>query len=159
MANVEPLAVNFLNEEHFAVILAPDTSAERRDTFAEFLIANLRNVRCANASYTEIVFIDTNSHAAFSTEQQRVGTSKLGDEWFPAVRTAGNGTVTADAMQHQDHGSVEMWFAHALHEVDLKRNVEMSRVNGAVVTRVILEDSVFAAGGMLAWRYRQLDAV
>ena len=36
-----------------------------------------------------------------------------------------------------------MWFVHALREVDFERNVATAQVNGAVVIRVILEESVF----------------
>ncbi len=36
-----------------------------------------------------------------------------------------------------------MWFVHALREVDFEHNVATAQVNGAVVIRVILEESVF----------------
>ena len=146
VADVELLAVNFLNEEHFTVILAPDMPAERRDAFAGFLTDNLHSVQRANTGYAEIAFVDTSGRVVLSTEPRRAGVSHIGEMGFPAVTAAlaaGSGTVTADAMQQPKDGWVEMWFVHALREVDFERNVATAQVNGAVVIRVILEESVF----------------
>lgn len=141
-ADVQIISDNFLNEEHFTEILDPSVDQARREAFAGFLTDNLLSIQKARDGYEEIVFVDAEGTVRIATDADRVGESILSE---PAVRrTLASPTDThVEDIYRAPSGELEMAFGATLHRVDLATREVTPEINGAVVIRVRMEDTVY----------------
>ena len=81
-ADVRLLADNFLNEEHFTVILDPTSDPKLKASFAGFLTDNLRSMQQARPGYQELLFVNSAGMVILSTDPSQLGADLSTD---PAV--------------------------------------------------------------------------
>lgn len=144
IADARLLGENFLNEEHFTEILDPRVPAARRLAFAGFLTDNLRSLQHTRQGYEEIFFVDITGRVVLSTDRSRVGAVLLDDPDVARTLAAATGTFVSDIHRRTAHGPLEMAFGHVLHTVDLSTSKTLSRINGAVIIRVRMNDTIYA---------------
>lgn len=142
-ADVRLIADNFLNEEHFTEILDPTVDPQRRDSFAGFITDNLISIQQTRQGYNEIFFIDTSGEIIISTSENNVGRNF---SWHPVttqVFESDTGSIIYDIHEAQDTGEIEMIFANVIHKVDLETFEVLDEVNGAVIIRVDMEETIY----------------
>ncbi len=142
VADARLLGQNYLNEEHFTVILDHRADLERRLAFAGFLTDNLISLRETRRGYRELVFVDAAGRVVLSTDRSHLGASLIGDRAVSMTLASRTGEHIQD-IRRGDDGRFEMVFGHVLHAVDRASGKILPEINGAVVIRVTMEDSVF----------------
>jgi putative nucleotidyltransferase with HDIG domain len=143
-ADARLLGENFLNEEHFTEILDPRIPAARRLAFAGFLTDNLRSLQRTRQGYEEIFFVDTGGRVVLSTDRSHVGAVLLDDPDVTRTLATATGTFISDVHCRTADSPLEMAFGHGLHAVDLSTSKTLSRINGAVIIRVRMDDTIYA---------------
>jgi PAS domain S-box-containing protein len=143
------LADNFLHEEHFTVILRPETASDRRTAFTGFLLENIQSLRRTNSEYLEILFVDLAGQVIISTDASRVGLDLAARPDVAGTLNSPSGGFIRDVHQDPDTGRPEMAFGFVLHAVDLAAEESTQEVNGAIVLRVDLNQTLFPLIG--AW--------
>ncbi len=141
-ADARLLAENILNEEHFTEILDPRIKPARRAEFGAFLIDNLHGMQQVRQGYSEISFIDAQGRIVLSTEPARIGMDLAANPVVSGTFTSRTGAFIRD-IHRSDDGHLEMAVGHVIHEVDLVTKRRQSRVNGAIVIRVRMADTIF----------------
>lgn len=137
------LADNFLNEEHFTEILDLTVDPDRRKAFAGFLTDNLYGLQQARAGYIEIMYVDTSGKVILSTDQSRIGRILWDYPVVAGTLNAPDGPFIQDIYRHSETGQLEMAFGHVLHIVDLETFEVQEEVNGLVVIRVLMEETIY----------------
>lgn len=137
------LADNFLIEEHFTEIMDPKTDPQRRTAFASFLVDNLRGVQKARAGYREIMFVNRAGVIILSTDSTRIGTDVSAYPAITMTLMAPSGEYIYDIHREGDTGDLEMAFGHVLHVVDLHTEKVMPEINGAVIIRVRMDETLY----------------
>lgn len=144
VADARLLGENFLNEEHFTEILDPRVPAARRVAFAGFLTDNLRSLQHTRSGYAEISFVDIGGRVVLSTDRSHVGMVLHGDPDLVRTFAAAPETFVGGIHRSTADGPLEMAFGHVLRAVDLSTNRTLSRINGAIIIRVRMDDTVYA---------------
>ncbi|MBI4315362.1 MAG: cache domain-containing protein, partial [Chloroflexi bacterium] len=143
VADSRLLADNFLNEEHFTFILDPDSDPKQSAAFAAFLTDNLLSVQQARDGYSEIFFADTAGKIILSTDASRLGASAADYAAVALTLASPTGEYIEDIHREAGSGQIEMAFGHALHKVDLNTNTILPEVNGVVVIRVRMDETLY----------------
>ena len=136
------IANNFLNEEHFTIILDPNSDPEKQIAFAGFLTDNIVSIQQARLGYKEIMFVDINGRIILSTDPDRIGKNLSTDLSVIKTLSSPSGEHTEDIHLSTD-GTLEMTFGHVLHKVDLLTNKTLKEINGAVIIRVQMDDTIY----------------
>ncbi len=142
-ADARLLADNFLNEEHFSVILDPAADPDQQAAFAGFLTDNLLSIQQARAGYREVLFVDAAGTVILSTDPARLGANLAADPATAAVLGNPTGETVFDIHTPADGSSPEMVFGHVLRQVDLATNQVLASVNGAVLIRVRMDETLY----------------
>lgn len=145
------LAENFANQELFTELLSPSTDANRRAVLAGYLTESLKTIQMVRKGGTELLIVDASGRVAVSTDSARVGVNMATDS--AVVNTLKSPTPEHNEDIHrQADGSLVMDFGHVLHRVDLHTKTVLLQVNGALILRVHLADTLYpllrAATGM-----------
>lgn len=145
------LAENFANQELFTELLSPSTDANRRAVLAGYLTESLKTIQMARKGGAELLIVDASGRVAVSTDSARVGVNMATDS--AVVNTLKSPTPEHNEDIHrQADGSLVMDFGHVLHRVDLHTKTVLLQVNGALILRVHLADTLYpllrAATGM-----------
>jgi putative nucleotidyltransferase with HDIG domain len=112
--------------------------------FAGFLTDNLRSLQHTRQGYEEVFFVDIRGRVVLSTDGSHVGTVLLDDPDVARALAAATGTSISDIHRRTADGPLEISFGHALHTVDLSTSKTLSRINGAVIIRVRMDDTIYA---------------
>ncbi|MBI5714732.1 MAG: cache domain-containing protein [Chloroflexi bacterium] len=142
-ADARLLADNFLIEEHFTEILDPRTDPQRRAAFSGFLIDNLRGVQKARTGYREIMFVDLGGKVILSTDSTHIGANWSAHPAIVMTFASPNGEYIYDIHREEDSDTPEMTFGHVIHAVDLKTDKVLPNVNGAVIIRVRMDETLY----------------
>lgn len=143
VADTHLLADNFLNQEHFTEVLEPSTDPERRDAFAAFLTDNLVGLQKSRVGYHEIFFVDISGTVILSTDPAHVGTNLESYSAVASTLSSPLGEFIEDVHLASDTGMVEMAFGRVLHTVDLNTQTVLPEVNGAVIMRVRMDETIY----------------
>ncbi|MBI5052702.1 MAG: diguanylate cyclase, partial [Chloroflexi bacterium] len=142
-ADARLLADNFLIEEHFTEILDPRTDPQRRAAFSGFLIDNLRGVQKARTGYREIMFVDLGGKVILSTDSTHIGANWSAHPAIAMTFASPNSEYIYDIHHEEDSDTPEMTFGHVIHAVDLKTDKVLPNVNGAVIIRVRMDETLY----------------
>ncbi|GEM_PF-1436238 len=142
-ADARLLADNFLIEEHFTEILDPRTDPQRRAAFSGFLIDNLHGVQKARTGYREIMFVDLGGKVILSTDSTHIGANWSAHPAIVMTFASPNGEYIYDIHHEDDSDALEMTFGRVIHAVDLKTDKVLPNVNGAVIIRVRMDETLY----------------
>ncbi len=142
-ADVRLLADNFLNEEHFTVILDPNGDPKLRTAFSEFLTDNLHSIQKARPGYEELFFVDTAGKVILATDPSQLGADLSADPAVALTLASPTGAYVQDIHRATTDAPPEMAFGQVLHAVDLATTKVLDKIEGAVILRVRMDQTLY----------------
>lgn len=142
-ADARLLADNYLNEEHFSVILDAERPAQQRAAFASYLTDNLLSIQRERAGYQEILFVDIGGQVILSTDASHVGEYLARTSDLAATLVAEGGEWISPIRRAEDTGFHEIVVGHVLRAVDLQTGASMEQPAGVVLIRIRLDQSIY----------------
>ena len=142
-ADVRLLADNFLNEEHFTVILDPNGDPKLKAAFSGFLTDNLHSMQQARPGYQELIFVDTAGKVILSTDLSHVGADLSADPAVALTLASPTGAYVQDIHRATADAPATMAFGQVLHSVDLATTKVLDKIGGAVILRVRMDQTLY----------------
>ncbi len=149
-ADMELLAVNHLNQEHFSELFDPNVPAPRKVEFSAFLADNLRGLQRARTGYIRIAMVDTLGNVRISTDDATVGLPSTHQPLLIRALASPTGSAIQDIYLNPQTGRPEMAWAHRILAIDLETKLEKSAVIGILVAVVDVEKTIYPLLGPLS---------
>lgn len=142
-ADTRLLADNFLNEDHFSVILDPNSTEEKKELFTNFLMDNITSVQQVQIGYTEIFIADINGNIVLSTRNDRVGEKMEDISILDEAISSSTQEYIKNIYFNDRTLDYEMVFSRIMNAVDPETMVRVGQPNGILVIRVSMNKTVY----------------
>jgi|GEM_PF-2738977 len=149
-ADVEFLAVNHLNQEHFSELFNPSVPEPRKAEFSAFLADNLRGLQRARTGYIEIAMVDTHGRVRVSTDRAAVGQPAANQALLIRALASPDGRAIQDIHLNPQTGRPEMVWAQRMLAVNVDTRAETTQPIGLIVAAVDVEKAIYPLLGPLS---------
>jgi diguanylate cyclase (GGDEF)-like protein/putative nucleotidyltransferase with HDIG domain len=142
-SDVNALASNKLNQQHFTEIISAETPLERKTEFIVFTTDNLLAMHASRVGYERIVFTDIEGTVILSTDSTLISRMVPNYETFENTLASPNKEFIRDIHIEPESGLVVMEFGHVLFALDPLTGENLPDVIGTAIITVAIEETIY----------------